>query len=266
VEDRGFGAHLAVDDLGVVSRDPGWLEQLQGLLDRCGVVHVSAGRAIGRDDVERVAGHLGLPAGAAIGEVARPARPPRATEPPASYIESLHYDGVSAYSIQATARATPVTPNLWVDMSAAYRTLPGDLRRIVDGHEALHGIVPRPGTAFADLPALDKDRARRRPLRVEHPRTGDELLYLPRSPASLVDGLPDDEGADALRRLWEHVERLPERYEALAGDDQLFVWDGLVTTHTNPAFPREHPLALWFVIVPYGTAPRSLSSMMRSQS
>ena len=266
MEDRGFGAHLVVDDLGVVTRDRPWLERLQILLDQCGVVHLSAGRAIARDDVERVGSYLGLPAGAAVGEVVRPAREPRASERPASYIESLHYDGVSAYSIQATARATPATPNLWVDMGAAYRTLPRDLRAIVDGHEALHGLVPRPGTAFADFPALDKTRARRRPLRIEHPRTGDELVYLPRSPASLVDGLPDDEGADVLRRLWTHVEQLEERYEALASDDQLFVWDGLATTHTNPAFPREHPLELWFVIVPYGTAPRSLSSMMRSQS
>jgi alpha-ketoglutarate-dependent taurine dioxygenase len=151
-------------------------------------------------------------------------------------------------------------------MAAAYRTLPGDLRDIVDSHHALHGYVPPPRTAFADFPPLDRRRAKRRPLRVEHPCTGDPLLYLPRSPASVIDGSDDDEGAAIVRRLWDHVERLPARYEALAGSNQLFVWDGLRTTHTNPAFPREHPLTLWFLVVPYGMAPSSLSSTIRSQS
>jgi hypothetical protein len=271
-----------VDDLGPLTRDRSWLDEVQGLLDRRGVVHISPERGITPEDFGRLAVHLGMPAGAGlhrdgvapplsaeypfIADLSLPARPPRTSERAPSYIESLHYDGISAYSMQATLDAAPTTPNLWVDMAAAYRTLPDDLRSLVDTHDALHGYVPRPGTAFADFPALDRSRARRRPLRIEHPRTGDALLYLPRSPASVIDGLPDGEGAAILHELWEHVERLPARYEAYAASNQLFLWDGLGTTHTNPAFPRAHPLTLWFLIVPYGTAPRSLSSMIRSQS
>jgi alpha-ketoglutarate-dependent taurine dioxygenase len=110
--------------------------------------------------------------------------------------------------------------------------------------------VPHQGTPLSEFPPLDAERAKRRPLRIRHPRTGEPLLFLPRSPASVIEGLPDDEGVAILDELWARVEASPASYAAHAGHNQLFVWDGLGTTHTNPPYPRELARRVWFLIIP----------------
>jgi alpha-ketoglutarate-dependent taurine dioxygenase len=167
-----------------------------------------------------------------------------------SYIEELHYDGITDCSVQASFDSSSGPPNVWCDMRSAYRTLPADLRVVVDGASALHGHVPPPGAPLADFPALDRSRARARPLRIRHPRSGEALLFLPRSPASVVEGLPDDDGREVLAALWHHTATVAERYEALAGHNQLFAWDGLGVTHTNPPIPRAEGRRIWFTVVP----------------
>jgi alpha-ketoglutarate-dependent taurine dioxygenase len=249
----GFAARVEMDDLLDVVGDEGGRRELQALLDRHLVLHLAPARELVPEAFRALAEHLGLPAGADIADFSTPGRPRRDPAPPPReppYIESLHYDGISAYSMQATFDTVAGPPNAWADMRAAYRSLPPHLRAIVDSGQARHGHVAAPGTPFSQFRPLDPERAKRRPLRIRHPRTGDPLLFLPRSPHSTIDGLPDDEGRAVLAELWDHVASSPARYEAHAGHNQLFVWDGLGTTHTNPSYPRERARRVWFVIIP----------------
>jgi alpha-ketoglutarate-dependent taurine dioxygenase len=167
-----------------------------------------------------------------------------------SYIESLHYDGISGYSMQANFNVPPTTPNLWVDMRAAYQSLPAKLKTVVDTHYALHAVVPPPGTPLAEFPDFDAGSSRRRALVIKHPRTGEPLLYLPKNSASKIDGMPDAEGRAVLHDLWAHVNTSKTRYASLIAHNHLVVWDGLGTTHTNPAYPRDQDRTTWFLIVP----------------
>jgi alpha-ketoglutarate-dependent taurine dioxygenase len=185
-----------------------------------------------------------------IGDFSSPARDSITEQRVPSYIESLHYDGISSYSVQASFHTPLTTPNMWVDMRATYAGLPSDLKAVVDTCHALHAFVPPPGTALKDFPGFEPGRASRKPLRIRHPRTGDPLLYLPKNPASRIEGLPDAEGIAILHELWARVNISPVRYAARAAHNQLFVWDGLGTTHTNPAYPRDKPRTIWFFIIP----------------
>jgi hypothetical protein len=242
--DAAFGTRVEVDGLDEVT-------DLRGLLDRHLVVHLSPRTEMTRDAVDALARALGLPEGATVADLTVPPRPPSTRPPrPVSYIEELHHDGISDCSLQASFDSVGGPPNVWVDMRSAYRTLPADLRAVVDTGCAVHGHVPPPGTALADFPPLDRSRASTRPLRIRHPRSGEALLFLPRSPASVIEGRPDDEGRELLAALWKHTATVAERYEAHAGHNQLFVWDGLGTTHTNPPIPRAEGRRIWFTVIP----------------
>jgi hypothetical protein len=273
-----FAARLETDDLLGLVRDDAMLDELQDLLDRHHVLHLCPRDEITPESMGLLAEHLGMPAGAGsapgsgprssrpgrggearpplsaaypfIIDFSSPARPPSLTPRPPAYIERLHYDGISACSMQATFDSDNSPPQLFCDMRAAYRSLRDGLKEIVDTRRAVHAWVPHPGTPMHDFPALDPERAARHPLRIRHPRTGDPLLFLPRNPASIIEGLPADEGIAVLAELWAHVESAPVRYEVPAGHNQLLVWDGLGTTHTNPPYPRDRSRRLWFTIVP----------------
>lgn len=261
-----FGARLETDDLLAVAKSDDGLAAIRDALDRYMVLHVSAQDPICCEAMGRIALGLGMPPEMPanslrgrpqlsadypfIGNFSSPARDP--SKPPRAqpYIDTLHYDGVSAYSMQATFDTDPLAPNLWCDMRAAYAGLPDELRRVVDRSSALHAVVPGPSTPLAQFPDFEPDKAVRQPLRIRHPRTGEPLLFLPKNPASLIDGLPQDEGRAILRDLWDRVCKSEVRYSARAVDNQLFIWDGLGTTHTNPPHPDDRPLTLWFLVIP----------------
>jgi hypothetical protein len=272
-----FAVHVETDNFLDIVRDESGLKAMQALLDKHMVLHISPQTELNHEAVGRFAVFLGMPVNAAprqpsarpgdgasapaprkpmsaeypfIGDFSSAARDHVEAERIPSYIETLHYDGISSYSVQATFNTPLTTPNLWSDMRAAYQLLPADLKKVVDGHHALHAFVPPPGTALKDFPGFEPERAARRPLRIRHPRSGEPVLYLPKNPASHIEGLPESEGVAILHELWARVNTSPVRYTARAAHNQMFVWDGLGTTHTNPAYPRDKPRTLWFFIIP----------------
>jgi alpha-ketoglutarate-dependent taurine dioxygenase len=264
-----FGVRLMTEDLDALLRGPDAVADLQRLLDRHLVLVLAPQKEMTKPTFGTLALGLGFPherrhrsfgppgangtqvAGyefvADFGAAAKPV-PQTAREP--SYIESLHYDGISAYSMQANFHVPETTPNLWCDMRSAYRELPTALRTIVDTHCALHAVVPSPRTPLTGFPEFDVTAARRHALVIKHPRTSEPLLYLPKNPASRIEGMPEDEGRSVLRELWEFVSKNAARYEARIQHNELVVWDGLGTVHTNPAYPRDRDRTVWFLVVP----------------
>lgn len=263
-----FAVHLTTDDFGKLIADPIRVAELRALLDRYMVLHISPTIELTKQVVGDMAFELGFPKerrnggrGPSTSPTAVPgyefvadfgskAKPNLAEPRIPSYIESLHYDGISGYSMQANFNVPPTTPNLWVDMRAAYKTLPVELKKIVDKHAALHAVVPPPGTALADFPGFDAGASKRRALVIKHHRTGEPLLYLPKNLASKIDGMPEKEGRDILFELWEHVNTTVTRYASHVAHNNLVIWDGLGTVHTNPAYPRDKDRTTWFLIVP----------------
>ncbi len=268
IEPQGaFAARVRLHDIGLLLDGSLPSSELSRLLDQYLVLHFIARQPITKHIMGTLGFALGFPIERRHQRGGRPGGPPcdtpgfefigdfgvRAASTPArppSYIESLHYDGITLYSLQANFNVPPITPNLWCDMRDAYRSLPADLQIIADCRCAQHAAVPPPDTPFAEFPAFDTERARRQPLVIRHARSQQPALYLPRNPASRIDGLNEHESAEILQRLWHHVNSNAARYSSSIGHNELVIWDGLGTTHTNPAYPVGQPRTTWFFSIP----------------
>ena len=267
-QDDRFAVQVSMEDYGEIVQDAQAVAEMRALLDRYMVLHIKPEKELTKTVVGDFAFALGYPkerrsAGrrpspspttvpgyefvADFGSTAKP-NVPEARIP--SYIETLHYDGISGYSMQASFNTPMTTPNLYVDMRAAYKSLPSRMKKIADTHFALHAVIPPPGSALADFPGFDAKTAIRRPLVIKHPRTREPLLYLPKNAMSQIEGMPVDEGRGVLHDLWAHVNTSKTRYTTTLDHNNLLVWDGLGTTHTNPAYPRDQARTSWFLIVP----------------
>ena len=265
-----FAARIHLDDISSLLECSAASTELSRLLDRYLVLHLIArqpitktamgtlGFALGFPEERR---HLrgGRPGGPAcdtpgfefIGDYgAKPVPAPGSQPRGPAYIEHLHYDGTTLYSLQANFNVPATTPNLWCDMRDAYRTLPAELQIIADCRWALHAAIPPADTPLADFPTFDAQRARRRPLVIKHQRSQHPTLYLPRNPASRIEGLAEHESQEILERFWQHVNTRAARYAASIGHNELVIWDGLGTTHTNPSYPPGQPRTTWFFSIP----------------
>jgi hypothetical protein len=269
IQPGGFAAVLETEDFAAYAEDPGRFAELQALLDKHLVVHAKPARPLSRESVGRMAYRLGYPTDPAMRPKLRPGAPvgPEGEfsfvadfgskadtsgrpAPPTSYIESLHQDGISAYSVSAVFNVSPLNPQEFVDLRAAYQGLPRDLKAIVETRHALHAGMATPRTPYAELPAYDEDSASRRPMVVKHARTGEALLHLPKNPASRIEGLDEADSARVIAALWAHCEALPARYAAIPQHNEMIVWDGMGALHTNPAYPRDRDRTVWFFIIP----------------
>lgn len=264
---ENFAVKLYCEDLGLLLADSDHRQTLVDLLDQYMVLHIRPQRALTKPVIGELGFIFGYPQDRRnprniplersdavgyefIGDFSAKARPNLPGPRIPTYIGSLHYDGISRCSIYTGISAPKTTPNLWADMRAAYANLSLDMRKIIDQRFALHAVIPPPNTPLADFPDFDATTAERRPLVIKHPRTEEPLLYLPKNPASKIEGLNDDEGRDVLHELWAHVNTLPTRYASTVAHNEVVVWDGLGTTHTNPAYPRDQDRTSWFFIVP----------------
>jgi hypothetical protein len=265
-----FAARVSLDDIGTLLQGPAPSAELVRLLDRYLVLHLIARQPITKPAMGTLGFALGFPEERRHQRGGRPGGPPcdapgfefigdygakpvpasDSQAPSPAYIENLHYDGTSLYSLQANFKVPATTPNLWCDMRDAYRSLPAELQIIADCRCALHGLIPPTDTPLSEFPTFDVQRARRRPLVIKHQRSQQPALYLPRNPASRIEGLGAQESREILERFWQHVSTRAARYAALIGHNELVIWDGLGTTHTNPSYPPGQPRTTWLFSIP----------------
>lgn len=130
---------------------------------------------------------------------------------------------------------------VWASQTAAYETLPADLKDAVDGRAAIHVGKPH-GVKFApkgDQRSTIKmvrndpeaDRETFHPAVRTHPETGRKALFVNPVYTSRLDGLSEAESEPILDRLYWHATR-PEfccRHRWRAGD--LAIWDNRSTLH-----------------------------------
>jgi hypothetical protein len=256
------GTRLAIPDPAVWFADPGRLRELRDLADAHLVVHIALGEGLTPDGLGALGLALGCPGGpypdrpgtlpgwGFIADFASPAREDDGRDRVPTWIETLHFDGDSAYSVQANLVGTPMAPMRFVDMAALYAGLPERLKAAVDGAMALVGHLPPTNMPMSAARPLDPERAKRAPLVVRHPRTGVPVLRPPKSPHSTIEGLSDDEGRAILAELWALAAASPHAYEAVIGPGEMVIWEGTQAAHTNPAFPRATGRRTWFYTVP----------------
>ena len=128
----------------------------------------------------------------------------------------------------------------FIDMYAAYETLPADLKTAVEGrqikHDASHNSAGELRKGFKPVTDPREAPGAVHPIVVRHPETGRRALFLGRRPNGYVMGLSLDESEALLDRLWAHATQVPYCWfqEWQIGD--LVMWDNRCTMHKRNAF------------------------------
>jgi len=120
----------------------------------------------------------------------------------------------------------------FVDMRAALRALPPDLRSCVDsaiGHYPCRQIID--AEYIADPVLVGQMHDIKRPLIRRHPVDGTPALYLNEKWLACIDGLEAAQSGSVLRRLYAFVDDFEQRYTHRWEPGDLLVWDNSVVCH-----------------------------------
>jgi taurine dioxygenase len=128
----------------------------------------------------------------------------------------------------------------WANMYLAYETLAADLKKKIEGREAIHDATYNSAgqmrKGYAPVTDPRKAPGAHHPLVATHPETGRKCLFLGRRRNSYIVGMDLEESEDLLDELWAHAAK-PEfvfRQRWKAGD--VLVWDNRCTLHRRDAF------------------------------
>ena len=143
------------------------------------------------------------------------------------------YLGLSLHALELP----PAGSATWyVDAVAACRALPPSLRRRVDACAAVHAFDLQTqrgdGRAFREPVPGGGDRAVH-PVILEHPITGESVLYVNEMQTERIDGLAPDESDDLLQELFAHLYSGDFTYEHQWQLGDLIVWDNVAVQHAR---------------------------------
>ena len=157
-----------------------------------------------------------------------------------SYSRGIAFANV-LYGIEIPRRdGRPLGNTDFCNMHAAYEGLPADVRRVLDGKTVLHDFNKfwekmrrREGSTRA--PLTEAQRAAKPPVShpvfLTHPITGRKVLYANPGYSIRINELPEDESHEMLQLLFEHQTRPEYRYSHAWSENDVLVWDDLVTIH-----------------------------------
>lgn len=130
----------------------------------------------------------------------------------------------------------------FVDMDAAYATLPASLRRFVDGTRAIHEAKWRYKIQASDI---DKSITEileefgritppvKHPTAITHPVTGRRSLYVSRGFTVGIEGLSHEESRTALEALFAFVESPQHVYIQPWAKGDILLWDNRQVIHMS---------------------------------
>ena len=128
----------------------------------------------------------------------------------------------------------------FLNMYAAYETLPAELKRAVDGRTCIHDSSRNSAgelrKGFQRTLDVRQTPGAVHPLVRLHPVTGRKALFLGRRPGAYIHGLPVEESEALLDAVWAHAtqERFAWYQKWRAGD--LVMWDNRCVMHRRDAF------------------------------
>ena len=130
-----------------------------------------------------------------------------------------------------------------IDCTAAFRELPQDLKRRLEGlrawHEDGHGIVDIENmgqlTEVEFYPGRTHEPGVLHELVRTHPHTGEKSLWCPLDTLRSVEGMSEEEALELLVPLKDHLLQPRFRYSHQHQPHDVMVWDTLQTLHkANP--------------------------------
>ncbi len=153
------------------------------------------------------------------------------TEPPAGSV-------LSAIEVPPVGGDT-----LWISQAAAWDALPDDLKKILQGRDAIHvgkpygqKWAPSKETRSGDSMKMVRgdpvaDQEQRHPAVLKHPVTGRHMLFLNPTYVSRLDGMSEEESTPILDQIQTHTTQPTFccRFHWTAGT--VAIWDNMATQH-----------------------------------
>ena len=128
----------------------------------------------------------------------------------------------------------------WSNQYLAFETLPGDLRRAIEGRSAVHdatynsaGIMRK---GYKEVTDPREAPGARHPLVIVHPVTKRPALFLGRRRNSCILGMDLAESDALLDRLWAHATKPELTFRQVWKQHDLILWDNRCTLHRRDAF------------------------------
>ncbi len=136
---------------------------------------------------------------------------------------------------------------LFANMHLAWDTLPGELRRAVDGRRAEHSYLAKYEALRARSPwrpkLSDAQVAQVKPVEQPivrtHPETGRKALFVSEHFTTRIVGVPEDESAELLQRLFDHSVRPEHLYRHRWQPADMVFWDNRSVMHLATGCPDD---------------------------
>jgi taurine dioxygenase len=149
------------------------------------------------------------------------------------------------YSVQVpTYGGETVFSNLF----AAYDALPDDLRRKLDGRQALHAYSF--GAQYKDdSNAVNARNQAIHPAIRTHEDNGRKAIYVNRLMTQQLVGLPEEESRETLDRVFDHIEQEEFLYEHKWRKGDVVMWDNRSSIHARKDFPADQVRLMWRTVL-----------------
>jgi alpha-ketoglutarate-dependent taurine dioxygenase len=141
----------------------------------------------------------------------------------------------------------PASPTIFASGVDGWSTLPDELRAKVERLSAVQGHAEQEGARAGDDPdvlitTFDNLPTRTTPVGLQHPRTGETVLYVSQQMTQSIAGLSDTEGEALLEELFSHLYRPEGLYEHDWRTHDLVAWDNIAVQHARPNVTLEGPV------------------------
>jgi taurine dioxygenase len=154
---------------------------------------------------------------------------------------SFHFDRVHqkkptrATALHALEIPTEGGDTCFANMYKAYETLPDEIKKKIDGCQALNTYAY--GATSTDKKKLDDDaQAAVHPVVRTIPETGRKSLFVSRLMTDSIIGLPEEESRHLLKTICDHAERKEFVYQHRWTVGDILMWDNRCSTHARMDF------------------------------
>ncbi len=156
--------------------------------------------------------------------------------------EPLSLTSITPVVIPPAVRAT-----YYIDMNRVYNNLPPELKMLVEGKTLVHGGNNRYKVTMEDIDKSIEELIEKmneliplvkHPAIIEHPVTGDKILYMSSGFTVEIEGLSYEENKKALKALFEFIEKEEHIFKHTWEKGDVIIWDNRYLLHMSSTIPK----------------------------